>query len=413
MSAAVTDRPHRSASQAVPTPRLVFAVTSALTVSRLLRGQLQALSDGGFAVSVIASPEPGVALSEHRGGFATRAVEMRRQPSPLHDVMSAWKIAAVLRREQPQVVNGSTPKAGLLVMIAARLRRVPVRIYTLRGLRLETTTGVTRRVLLAMERMAAGSAHRVVCVSESLRRRWVELGLGPEEKATVLGAGSSNGVDSERFRPRGADERSAARSCLGMDREAPVIGFVGRFTRDKGVRELLAAFDSVVARFPGARLLLLGDFEDGDPVAPDVRRRLESDSRVIRPGFVADTAEYYAAMDVLAFPSYREGFPNAPLEAAASGVPVAGFAATGTVDAVVDGVTGTLVPVGDTQGLAAACAAYLELPDLRARHGAAGRERAVREFRQELVWQRWVAFYRELLAEKGIAPPEAGAVHGR
>ncbi len=280
-------------------------------------------------------------------------------------------------------------------MIAARLAGVPVRIYTLRGLRLETATGTARRVLTMTEKVACGCAHHVVCVSDSLRSRAIDLGLVPESKALVLGSGSSNGVDADRFRPRQPHEQAEIRAELGIPDRAPVVGFVGRFTRDKGIADLADAFfGKVVERFPDARLLLIGDFEEGDPVAPEVRQRLEDDRRVVRPGFVSDTAPYYGAMDVLAFPSYREGFPNAPLEAASSAVPVAGYAATGTVDAVVTGRTGTLVPIRDRQGLANALLSYLDDPALRRAHGGNGRERVEGEFRREIVWQNWIDFYR-------------------
>jgi glycosyltransferase involved in cell wall biosynthesis len=131
-----------------------------------------------------------------------------------------------------------------------------------------------------------------------------------------------------------------------------------------------------------------------------VREALTSHRRVVRAGFVADTAAYYPLIDVLALPSYREGFPNAPLEAAASALPVVGYAATGTVDAVADGETGTLVPVGDSGALGAALLRYLDDPDLARDHGAASRSRVARLFRRELVWELWEEEFRRLLDER-------------
>ncbi len=285
---------------------------------------------------------------------------------------------------------------------------MPVRIYTLRGLRLETTRGLKRRLLAMGERAAARAAHRVVAVSASLARRFDELGLGDPAKVSVLGAGSSNGV-----RPLLPDAGGAAASLrrkLGLPAGAPVVGYVGRLTRDKGVAELATAFAEVGRVIPAVHLLLVGDFESGDPVPPQAIARLTADPRVVITGFVSPVDPYYRLMDVLALPSHREGFPNAPLEAAMAGVPTVGFAATGTVDAIVDGATGALVrPGGDAEALAAALRRYLERPELAAAHGAAARRRAEREFRPERVWGELIELYRALLAERGVpAPVEQG-----
>lgn len=381
-------------------PRLMIAVTHPMTARLLLRGQLGYLRERGFEVAVIASPGPHLDEVASEEGVQVYPLHMARTVRPDLDLAALPRLVATIRRFRPDILNAGTPKAGLLGMIAARLLRVPVRIYTVRGLRLETAIGQGRRILAGAERVAASSAHRIVCVSESLRRAYLSLGLTDEGKTTVLGSGSSNGVDVDRFQPAapGDAEVAALRRRLGIPEGAPVVGFVGRFTRDKGLGDLAEAFfDAECLADPEARLLLVGDFEDGDPVAPAVRSRLESDGRVVRTGFVSDPAPYYRLMDVLAFPSYREGFPNAPLEAGATGVPVVGYAATGTVDAVRDGETGILVPVGDRRALRATLCRLLGDPALRRRQAAAGRRRAVEQFRREAVWAAWEAEYRRLL----------------
>lgn len=386
--------PHRTAG-VMSSPHkelhLAVVVTHPLTARLLLAGQLRYFSEQGFQVTLVTSPGPYLDGVAEREGVEVRTVPMSREINPLRDVLACLRLARLFRRLRPDVVNAGTPKAGLLGMLAARAVGVPVRIYTLRGLRLETASGFKRWALVRIEWLTASAAHRVLCVSESVRRRAVELGLMDEEKTEVPGLGSSNGVDVERFAAAAADSERLRelRTELGLPEGVPVIGFVGRFTRDKGIAELIEALDRVSQELPEVRLLLLGDFESGDPVAPELVRRLREDARVMLPGFVPDTAPFYPLMDVLALPSYREGFPNAPLEAAAAGVPTVGSLATGVVEAVVDGYTGTLVPVADAGALTRALLTYLRDPGLRRRHGVAARERVRKEFRREVVWEAW------------------------
>ncbi len=289
-------------------------------------------------------------------------------------------------------------------MIAAYLAGVPVRIYTQRGLRLETCSGWRLWLLTMTERLAGFCADRVLFVSPSLRATCLERKLVREAKALVIGSGSSNGVNAERIiaRRNSADVRDIA-ARYGIAPGAPVVGFVGRLTRDKGVRELAAAFTLIRHGHPGVKLLVVGYFEDGDPVDAETISALKSDPDVVITGFVKDASAYYHVMSVLAFPSHREGFPNVPLEAACAGLPTVGFSATGVVDAIQHGVTGTIVPLGDVAALANAITGYLTDPALRRRHGTAAKERALRDFPSARIWNGLLDLYRERLQAHGIA----------
>ena len=388
-------------------PRLAYLVTHSISARLLLAGQLAYLRDAGFDVTVIASPGPDLDVVAAREGVDVLGLPMARAMRPLDDARALAAVTRALARLRPDVVNASTPKAGLLGMLAAQALRLPVRVYLLRGLRLETERGWRRAVLAGTERAAAACAHDVVAVSASLRDGFVGAGLAPAAKVHVLGAGSSNGVDVERFAPGAALLAAAAevRRRLGVEAGAPVVGFLGRLARDKGIVPLLDAFDRLRARRADARLVLVSaDLADED-TPPEVAARVPRTPGVITVPRVDDVRPYLLAMDVLGFPSQREGFPNVVLEAAALAVPAVGHPVTGVRDAIVDGVTGRLVPAGDALALADALAGYLDDRALREAHGGAARARAVADFARPTVWRRWATYYADQLAARGLPAP--------
>jgi len=383
-------------------PRLVIAVNSAIALG-FVQGQLQHFQDKGLEVTVLCPERRKDEWEVVRPkGVSIIEVPMERKIALWRDLRSLLRLWRHMRRLRPTVTNVGTPKAGLLGGFAAWLNRVPCRFYTLHGLRFETTKGLKRRILVYAERLACRFAHRVVCVSHSVRERAIASGLASAERMVVLGSGSCNGVDASRFAPTPQIVRRAAqlRHQLGIPLRAPVVLFVGRLTCDKGIPELVQAFSQLVVRFPDLRLLLAGCFEDGDPLPSDTRRCLETHSHVILAGAVRDTAPYYAAADVLALPSHREGLPTVVLEAQAARVPVVGASATGIVDVVADGQTGLLFPVGNVPALVEAIARLITDGALAIKLGLAGQEQVQSKYRQEHIWQALHREYLEVLQRK-------------
>jgi glycosyltransferase involved in cell wall biosynthesis len=381
---------------------VMYVVTSPLS-TLLLKGQPKFLREAGFEVSVVCSPGQSFMPAEDESE-QTYAVPMAREMGGFSDLVSLGRLWRLMRHHKPTITNVATPKAGLLGGLASCLSRVPCRFYSLWGLRCETTKGIKRWALILTERIACRCAHRVICASESLRQRAVALKIVDPRRTVVVASGSSNGVDLNRFAPNPERVRQAAelKNDLGIPVEAPVIGFVGRFTRDKGICELIHAY--LLLRHQNARLhlLLVGDFEEGDPVPSDVRKVIRRDSQIFHTGFVADTAPYYHAMDILVLPTHREGFPNVVLEAHAAGKPVVAARATGVVDAVMDGVSGVLVPVGDSEALAKGLDLLLRDKELAAALGSAGQDRVRREFKQERCWEALAQEYVRLLEARGL-----------
>ncbi len=397
-------------------PKLVAVLNSSIALG-FLRGQLEYFQDHGFDVAVLCPKRRSDEWEvEQPKGVPIVEVPMEREIAPLRDLASVWSLWRALRAIRPAVTNVGTPKAGLLGGFAAWLNRVPARLYTLHGLRFETTTGLKRQILIWAERLACRFAHRVICVSHSVRKKAIACGMTTPERSVVLGSGSCNGVDISRFaaNPKLMRRAGELRKELKIPPCATVIMFIGRLTRDKGIPELLHAFLELERQYPDLRLLVVGCFEDEDPLPADVRKSLEMHPRVIFAGAVQDTPAYYAMADIVVLPSHREGLPTVVLEAQAAGKPVVGANATGIVDLIRDAETGFLFPVGDVAALCKALEKLITDRALAEKLGRAGMEQIKRDFRQERIWEAMYQEYLGILRGNGWAhdPVTIGAKTG-
>lgn len=390
-------------------PRIAIVTTIADAQWQFMRGQNAFLIDAGFELHGIASPGPLLHELARRDGLTVHPVRMSREIRPLADLAALWRLVRVLRRVRPHILHVSTPKAALLAGLAGWWTRVPIRVFLVRGLICDGTSGARGRLLRLAEALTVRLCHRAYFTSHSLLEFAEENGIIGPGRGIVLQNGMSNGIDAEQFHPHRVTPAPLARSISlhgpAERPDGPVIGFVGRLGRDKGIDLLWHAWQRLRKEFPRARLLIVGGWERERPVAPAVREALERDPRVELTGRVEDVAPYYRAMSVFAFPSRREGFPNAPMEAAAMALPVVATRAVGTVDAVVDGVTGTLTPSGDADAFAGAIARYLREPELGRQHGNAGRQRVLRHFQPTPLWRALLAELRVLLRASGLPAP--------
>jgi len=379
-------------------PRIAYVVTVDLSM-KLIEGQIGFLARNGFNIDVISSPGPRLEAMRQEG-VTPWAIKMEREISLARDFVSLWRLWRLFRLLKPDIVVASTPKAGLLGTLAARLAGATHVEYALFGLRFETTVGIKRRVLMSAEWAASHTAHSVRCVSPSVMARAVAFRLVPVKRCLVIGKGTSDGIALERYASTSQTESRAKqiRRQFHIPPDAPVLGFVGRITRDKGIGELFQAFKALQDRYPDLRLLLVGDHDATDPIPDALRERIEADPAVLRTGFVEDVERFYGVMDVMALPTYREGFGAVLVEAQAASVPVVTTNATGAVDAIVDGETGLRVPVRDADALTHALDRLLGDAELCSRMGAAGRIWVEKNFRQEDMWQRILAHYQSILS---------------
>lgn len=355
-------------------PVIVFGLTVPMSLS-LLGHRLELLADAGCSVHVVlGEPLPESIALDPR--VAVHEITMTRAISPVSDAKALLAWHRLLRTLRPSHVVGATPKAAFVSMLAARTARVPHRILEVWGGRWDGIEGGRSRLLRMTDRMAMSAATEVIAVSNSLADLVVEAGL-MKSRPLVLGFGATQGVSLERFH-------------APQSPPVPAIGFLGRIAADKGIDDLRAVVARVHEQLPAVMLRVAGDFDSADPIDPATRSWLQTDPRVTLVGHVADVPHFLRTISVLCFPSHREGLPNAVIEASASEVPVVGWDVTGTRDAIVDGHTGALVPLGDIEQMAERLCALLQDEGLRVEQGQAARAMVAERFEAHAVQRAFV-----------------------
>lgn len=367
-------------------PKIAILVTAKVTAMNFSMGFAKYVASRGVYVTLIADGLEKSYQPIGSGTLTTVPIKMERNPSLVKDFRSLFLLFMQLKRIKPDIITYATPKVSLLGSIAGVMARVPVRIYQLWGLRLETVSGPGRKLLSFMERITSMMSTGLVANSESLARRYIDLQLNSSREIEIPGEGSSHGVDLDYFKKDASypDLDEAVLSKIQDSREF-VIGFVGRLHPDKGIDTLLEAMQIVKRKGCRFKLLLIGP-HDGAHFTIDEYLSEE----VLLVGKVDDPRPYYAEMDVLILPSLREGFPNVVLEAASMEVPAIVSDGTGVVDSVVDNETGFVVPVGDAEAIAHFIEVLIGDGLLQNEMGKAARVRVEENFRQEFVWEQYL-----------------------
>lgn len=364
-------------------PFVLYGITTGKSAFSLLRGQLNWLRETGWRVELATSPDEAAWKACDREGIVLRPLPMNREIAPFADSRALLRWLKLIARLRPDVVNVSTPKAALLGVVAAWLQRVPRRVYVLRGLRVEGARGAKGALLWLMELITMKLATDVIFVSRSLAEEARAMHLFQKKKSWLVGAGSSNGVDSHAIGERiSTVDREGLRREIGFECGDFVVGYIGRLTYDKGIDTLVdAILDPAIDK--RVRLLTVGPVEDKELAA----RVAAIGNRVRTVAWTDDPWKYLPLLDVLCLPTLREGFPNVVLEAAAAGVPAITTRATGAIDSVVDGVTGVVFDSGDIAELVDCINRLSKDPKRLQEMGLAAKERAASDFQPERIWQ--------------------------
>ncbi|MGC9041341.1 MAG: glycosyltransferase family 1 protein [Roseiflexus castenholzii] len=389
------------------TVRVAHITTIDQSLRYLLLNQLRSIADAGYQVTGISAPGPDVPAIEVRG-IRHIAAPLTRRLTPFADLRALMRLYRIFRQEHFTIVHTHTPKPGLLGQLAARMAGVPVVINTIHGFYFhEHMPPAQRRFYITMERIAARCSDLILSQSSEDLTTALRLGICPPEQIQLLG----NGIDIRRFDRSRIDPAHLAhiRQSLRLPPDVPVIGFVGRLVAEKGVIELARAVQQVQSHFGPVTLLIVGgvDRDKADALTPETIQEAAGVATCVFAGIRQDMPEMYALMDIFALPSYREGFPRAPMEASAMGIPCVVTDVRGCREAVEHGRNGFLTPLRDVDALARALVQLLQDESLRATLGDAGRRMALERFDEQQIFQRVIGAYRHLLHKKGLPTPES------
>lgn len=343
--------------------KLIRVTTADISLNSLLKGQLNFLNQY-FEVIGVAKDTGVLKVVSEREGIRVVDAPLERPISLVKDIKGLWFLYRLFRKEKPWCVHANTPKGSLLAMIAAWFACVPHRVYTVTGLRYQGAHGMLRTILKTMERLSCLFATNVIPegqgVLQCLKRDNIT-----KKSLQVIHYGNINGKDTEFFSRdntiqtaslKQADKqiflrnlsekeaRSLVRSELGFSNNDFIFVFIGRLVNDKGLGELADAIRKLENENLEIKLLLIGEIDgEDDALAKDKLNYLMQSKNVKYIGVQSDIRPYLMASDVLVFPSYREGFPNVPLEAGALGLPAIVTNINGSNEIIEDGVNGKII----------------------------------------------------------------------
>ncbi len=386
--------------------RICFVLTTPFALNAFVAPVIRVLLARGDKVTVVVNAKAGPIAADMLGTIEIVDLHIARAISPLRDLLSLFALFRLFCDRRFDIVHSVTPKAGLLAMMAAWLAGIPLRIHTFTGQVWATRSGAMRWLLRSLDGLLAACASALLVDSVSQRDFLVEQKVVAPGRLNVLCNGSVAGVDTVRFAPQ-QHRRDEVRASLGVPVGALVLLYIGRMHAEKGVLELAEAFALLAPEHLELHLLLVGP--DEGVLQPALALLGAYQDRAHAVGLTSEPQNYMAAADIFCLASHREGFGLSLIEAAATGLPCVASRIYGLTDAVVEGVTGLLVPVKDADALAAALRLLADQPLLRQKMGKNGRARAEKDFSQKAVVDAWLNFYQQQFLALDLAKEESSA----
>ena len=313
-------------------------------------------------------------------------VEMKRGIS-VSGVKSIFALKEVFEKEHFDIIQYSTPNAAFYASIAAKMAKVKNRLYCQWGIRYMGFEGATRKIFKSIEKIVCRNSTHIESESFNLYEFSLEEKLYKKDEACVIWNGSASGVDLTKYDIlQKQNWRESVRRELGIKDDEVTFGYAGRITRDKGINELLKAFQMMEAN-KNIRLLLVGTIDGEDTLDGELLKWAQQNDKISWVDWTSEMEKYFSAMDVFVSPSYREGFGLVVIEAEAMGIPAIVSDVPGQVDAILENQTGLAVEVKNATALAEAMVKLMESSELRCQYGKAARAFVEDNYEQQTLFK--------------------------
>lgn len=373
--------------------KICFITAVPGSATAFLRDHMAALKED-YQVYYVSNESDESKITVAHDGY--HCVGIQRGISLWNDLKALVQLTRYFRKERFDAVHSVTPKAGLLTAIAGFFAGIPIRIHIFTGQVWANKKGPMRWLLKFMDRMIVLFGDHFLVDSEGQRQYLIQQGVLSERNSKVLGHGSICGVNLKRF-VASEESRQSARKEIGVADNKLVFVFMGRLNHDKGMYELLPAFNCLAKERNDVYLLLFGVDEENIAEQFGKYDHLKAGENFCYYGRTSEPQKMLQAGDVFVLPTYREGFGSSVIEASALGLPVICSDAYGVKDAMVDNVTGLRCKVGDEESLYQCMKELIENPHLIKQMGEAGKERVVSDFDGEKMTRLWVEYYHNVL----------------
>lgn len=382
----------------------LFRITTVpISLQILLKNQLGYMNQYYDVVGISAGPKEELEKVAQHEGIEVHEINMTRKITPFQDLKSIYNLYKLIKKQKPSIIHTHTPKAGLVGMIAAWLAKVPIRMHTVAGLPLLEATGSKRKILNLVEKITYTFATNVYPNSKGLYDIILENNFCKAQKIKVLANGSTNGIDTNYFSRSHFSEEylNDLKSQFGIPKNSFTFVFVGRLVKDKGINELVLAFDKLSKEIQNINLLLVGDYESElDPLSEETLKIISTNKNIISAGFQKDVRPFFAISEALVFPSYREGFPNVVMQAASMGLPCIVSNINGCNEIILQNLNGLIIPVKNEMAIFEAMKNLLQDTVFYTKLQEQVRKSIVERYEQKYVWEQILNEYKQL--EKSV-----------